>query len=106
MDIRCPVCREPWDHDSLHEEVSYRHGENAGRDSSGKYDQNLYQPLFDEVRIEFYNIGCKALTCMGSGSHCIKPSEGRSAGIDAIYDLMGDDIDGAMSMLDDFGDML
>ena len=81
MDVRCTNCGEPWDLDELHELVA----EGSAVD-------------FDDARAMFYRHGCKAF-----GSRC-SDNLGHPA-IASVYDLMGDDIDGAASMLEDAADM-
>lgn len=88
MDIRCPKCGEPWDFDSLHEETEYRTESSGGA---------AYEDAFRTVRRDFTRRGCAALTaygarCAGGAAH---------PGIGVIYELMGDDIDGAASFLED-----
>ena len=87
MDIYCPKCREPWDHDSLHEEVDWRKYE--GKPAS-----------YDSVKAEFFKDGCEALTAFGTC--CTARPEGRSVVLDELYGLFGDDLDGLMSDLEDF----
>jgi len=82
MDIYCPVCQELWDLDSLHDEA-----EGSSR-------------TFSKVRADFYERGCAALTTFGSLT-CEPVVDERSAVISLAYELMGDDVDGAASMLDD-----
>lgn len=109
MHIRCPKCGEPWELDSLHDEVSARIESGAFRrltepksyaaaDASYKRYQKAYGAYFDTVRDEFTRKGCSALTSFGSTCSYTVAHPGTSA----IYDLVGDDIDGAASLLDDF----
>lgn len=154
MDLYCPKCREPWELDSLHDEVSHRfpdmpwyvendprcgiefeftpygqeesetricarlkgHEENPNDYHEGKhlpYDQDIhfnreknkwhvqsiYSRYFSQVRKDFYSRGCVAMT-WAEVSECY--SEARpSMVVAAAYDLMGDDIDGAMAMMED-----
>lgn len=80
MDIRCPKCSEPWDIDTIHEAASEQ-----GR-------------TFDEVRADFYAKGCEAF---GWSGPCAVTDRPKSDVASAIYDLMGDDIDGAASAFED-----
>lgn len=116
MDILCPVCREPWDTDSLHEEVAVRYPNKPwyiseedtsdvysrfSEDNNGWYSQRAYEIYWNEVKSEFYRIGCKALRSFNNGvaDYCQpKPS---SNVVRALYDLAGDDIDFAASMMED-----
>lgn len=78
MDIRCTQCGEPWDMDMLHEVVA-----------EGRYAN------WDEARKGFAKTGCEAL----GGSH----GEGTApAGLAEIMELMGSDLDGYASLIDDF----
>lgn len=78
MDIRCPKCGEPWDHDELHEEAQSR-----GTD-------------YTTVMREFQSVGCEAFGC--SHGHV---DDDAAMLASMTYDLMGDDMDGAASMFDD-----
>lgn len=77
MDIYCPKCAEPWEVDSLH-------------------DTPDGLP-FDEARQRFYREGCGVF-----GVACEAEPSLRSQAASALYDLLGDDVDGAAAMLDDF----
>ena len=96
MDIYCPKCGEPWDFDSLHEQVAIMIDDRDGR----PYDQ-----LFDAVREDFYRDGCKAFgsPCTGISDTSVDSTFGltKAEAASAMYDLLGDDIDGAVAMLDD-----
>lgn len=90
MDIYCPKCREPWDNDSLHEEVDARR--EAGRTAT-----------YDSVKREFFADGCAALSeAFGCDCNPATVGQGRSVVLDELYDLFGDDLDGLMSDLEDF----
>jgi hypothetical protein len=81
-DIRCPKCLEPWDNDSLHEAV----------------DEGLF-PNYDAAAKAFRKDGCAAI---GGRHNQVDPeSAGARATVSMIYDLLGDDMDGAMSEMDD-----
>jgi len=82
MDIYCPKCGEPWDLDSIHEIA----------------DQD--ECSFDQARVRFRREGCVAL----GTSHSDDTDSGglRALASGALMDLMGDDMDGVASMLDDF----
>lgn len=83
MDILCPNCGEPTDIDTLHEAVA----------------EECY-PSFDEARKAFYAIGCRALNCIGIVcSEPLKP--GASNVLREVYELLGDDIDGAACLIED-----
>lgn len=87
MTIRCPKCGEPWTFDSLHTEVDRR--KNGGLESA----------TFDEVRKDFYRRGCAALDecpCNEDKTTEIASMAG------ALYEMLGDTIDGAAAMLEDY----
>ena len=76
MDLLCRHCREPWENDTLHDVA-----QETGR-------------TYREVAADFRQDGCEALgTTHGEG----EPS--RAA--DVLYELLGDDMDGAAAMLND-----
>jgi len=94
MDIRCPICTEPWDNDCLHdraEELGHRcdgiRPDSPCADGCVKYT---------EVARDFRVRGCEAL---GTDHGDMRPENGGVAS--AIYDLMGDDMDGAASAFED-----
>lgn len=105
MDIRCPKCGEPWEIDSLHEEVTERFG-HWDPEATPRYNSHLgkgatvlpkdrpYEDLFAEVRRDFYRRGCEALG--GRHSHA-----NASPAIAEVFDVLGDDIDGAAVFLED-----
>ena len=91
MDINCPRCAEPVEIDYLHEvaEVEGQYGDGG---------------TFADVLRAFQRDGCSAL-----GARCnprvTDRDRARAAGAALLYDLLGDDIDGAAAMLEDFGAM-
>ena len=94
MDIRCQKCGEPWDMDSLHEEANARWPDKPWK-KHGKHDQDEYERrYYNVVRREFYAKGCDAL-----GGHCAGTKA--HPGIRALYEMLGDDIDGAASLMED-----
>ena len=80
MDLRCPRCAEPTDNDELHELV---------RD--GQYHN------YKEALRAFQSEGCVAVY---GGTQCDRSEGGMYAA--ALYDLLGDDADGAAAMMEDF----
>lgn len=92
MDIYCSLCGEPWDNDCLHEEA----------DATGR--------SYTEVSRDFRIKGCSALA-VEYGGQCSAPSTrtDRTFGLTAqdaagaLYDILGDDMDGASAMLEDMG---
>jgi len=98
MDIYCPKCGEPWDMDTIHEEVAERFDPTLWR-LNGVYNQAAYDPLYQEVRKDFRRRGCVAL----GGSNCGPVADRRRAEAAAVVmDLLGDDLDGAAALLEDF----
>lgn len=88
MDVYCRICAEPWDIDTLHEEVHERNGSLADE------FRRPYDVEFAEVRKDFARRGCTALGTNHNDTTA-HPLVGE------ILDLLGDDIDGAASLLDD-----
>lgn len=81
MDLYCPKCAEPWDNDSLHD--------------AAKENGTSYKVVANVFRSE----GCVAL-----GS---KHGEGTApAGIAVLYELLGDDMDGAAAEFEDLHDLI
>ena len=77
MDIRCGICAEPWDLDSLHDEADYR------------------GVSFDDIRRDFTRNGCIAL----GGDKCERTDAGYI--VSELADILGDDVDGLASILED-----
>jgi hypothetical protein len=84
MDLICPRCTEPWDFDSLHEEA----------DESDR--------TYAQVAADFRTRGCLALETAFGAMECKPVNNLRSMVADAMYDLLGDDMDGAAAMMEDF----
>lgn len=78
-DVYCPKCGEPVDTYEFHD--------------IAEADDVPYSVVAANFRAD----GCKAL-----GMKCNTPDPTRAAAAAAMYDLLGDDMDGAASMLDDF----
>ena len=80
MDIYCGICGEPWDMDCLHDAVT------EGRATN-----------WNDARVKFERKGCGlwGLKCSTT------PDTARAAAAAALMDVMGDDIDGVASMLED-----
>lgn len=93
MDIYCPKCGEPFDHDCLHEEAEARmHGAPA--------EGPVYQETYQQVKHEFYREGCGALKAFGA--KCSPAPDTNAASLAAmVYELSGDDLDGAAADLED-----
>lgn len=80
MDIRCPACGEPLDNDELH-------------DVPGM--------TYAEAVKAFRRRGCKALgfACAWAPGMA-RPASAQAAAV--LMDVLGDDMDGVASMLEDF----
>lgn len=80
MDIYCPKCGEPWEMDSLHDLIE-----------DGCEDYHKAVSLFR-------NKGCEAFGC----GHNVTPMETTALASELMFDILGDDVDGIASMMDDF----
>lgn len=84
--------------DCLHDEVTERFAGSpqmrAYDESGSPKDQKLYEPMYREVKADFMRVGCEAI-----GGYCT--STRRDPTMSAIYEIMGDDLDGAASMIED-----
>ena len=117
MDIYCPICSEPWDMDTLHDEISERIaiGDLAALPDHDGYNQSspkyreyreVYDGYYAKVREEFYSKGCNAMYAFSGGpnSWCkpdTNPGLTRGAAMTALASIMGDDLDGIASMMED-----
>lgn len=80
MDLYCKRCGEPWDNDEFH------------------YVAEERGTTYSEVASNFRSNGCAAVT----GKLCDRVDTERGAIAGAMYDLLGDDMDGAAAMIDDY----
>jgi hypothetical protein len=88
----CPVCGEEYDLDDLHEEVAVRRQEGA-------------TASFTVVLRQFQREGCSvALRASQGPLDCrTDASTAELAGMaQAIYELLGDDVDGAINEIEDY----
>jgi len=109
MDIYCPKCGEPWEHDSLHDVAQERYGipyylqydkfNRASRTKNPEYNSDDYQKVFREVSQEFQSKGCGVVF----GNECERVENDTTAIATAAYEILGDDLDGAASMFEDYG---
>lgn len=104
MDIRCPRCAEPWELDSLHEEVNARWPDSPWI-VKGKHDQTKYETYLRQVQADFRAEGCAALSAAFGTQTCNAATVGSTAAAvsAALMDMLGDDLDGVASELDDLG---
>lgn len=125
MDIYCPTCGEPWEFETLHEEAQERYDVDRYLPDAQGYEYGQpyytktynpewksedYQKVYSVVSVEFRANGCKALTNITDASWC-KPKKNdetdnvygltRAEASSALYDILGDDMDGAAAMMDD-----
>lgn len=90
MDIRCRRCGEPWDNDTIHEEV-------AERAYLGE------ETTYSEVAAEFRAKGCQAFRVFtGNDQPCKRTGANNAEAAGVLADLLGDDMDGAAALLEDF----
>lgn len=91
MDVYCPKCGEPMDTEVFHEEAAERVaiGEKA---------------TYASVSAEFRSKGCTALREFGARCNPNVNATMASAA-EVAFDVLGDDMDGAASMLEDYEDM-
>jgi hypothetical protein len=76
VDVYCPVCGEPWDLDTLHE---------------------IDAPSYQAKRKRFQREGCGALETAHN-----EPADGlRASASAALFDVLGDDVDGIAATLED-----
>ena len=100
MDLYCPKCGEPWENDTFHDIAESRETRwdgKAPRDYRG-------------IAADFRRRGCAALAPEYTSGPCTpradEPRDGdglsKSEKAAVLYDLLGDDMDGAAAMLEDF----
>ena len=82
MDVKCPLCREPWDNDTIHD---------YAEEASSTYA---------EVSKLFRTKGC-GVAFSSWGISCEKSSD--NSDLLALAELLGDDLDGYAAMVEDFG---
>lgn len=86
MDIYCVRCGEPWDMDELH------------------YVAEDEGSTFAEVRDRFYTLGCEAMGVTRCERQDVMAGDrlSDSAAMSVLVDLLGDDVDGIASMMEDY----
>lgn len=107
MDIYCTKCGEPWDMDSIHDEIDWRHEARTLSALTEDSNSEAYVEQYRKVRDEFYSKGCAALAHGQATDWCVpKTPKGdrlmRSEAMSALVEIMGDDVDGIASMMDDY----
>jgi hypothetical protein len=93
MDIKCRICGEPWDMDCIHEAIA----EDISRDAVRAMSQEMYEKEFYNPKKEaFFSKGCSVL-----GGRCSSTKADPIVGM--LYEVLGDDLDGAGAMMEDYG---
>lgn len=115
-DIYCPRCGEPWDLECIHDEVAHRWpekpwfvDENPGdvyarfdKERGKWYSQPEYEKLFKAIKDDFFRKGCVILTAYTDGECEVNPDTLMKRSVQqALIDIMGDDIDGVISEMED-----
>lgn len=101
MDLYCPTCGEPWDNDCLHEEADARSEAKAEMPPGATYTLGTTYPA---VAADFRERGCKALiTAYGPQPDCTSTDTSTRQQIALVYELLGDDMDGAAVTFEDLG---
>lgn len=117
MDVYCPKCGEPWENDTIHDRVvelglaepfylPSTDRFSIQREKNPAYDTEKSQAAYRKLAAEFRSKGCVVL-----GGTCSEPSGARDNvygltaqdAAAALYDVLGDDMDGAASILADMG---
>ena len=112
MDIYCRICGEPWEMDILHEEIDARIaiGDLAPLPDNGNYSgpqyhayRDVYDGYYSTVRSDFYKRGCKAMYAFTGYEPlwCVRKNTGTTAAMGVLIDVLGDDLDGIASMMED-----
>jgi hypothetical protein len=119
MDIRCPICGEPWDADSLHDEVAERYPNKPWytvEEPENKrvydridtktglwYNHTIYEEYYKEVKDQFFKRGCRIF---GTSHNEETISKEKNSVYAMIAEVMGDDIDAIASATEDFDYMM
>lgn len=88
MDIRCPRCGEPWEHDSLHDMP----------------ESSIYHRNYARAAQDFQRFGCGLFAAAWDGkalAPCPRSPSPAGEEAAAIYEAVGGDLDAASSMLAD-----
>ena len=122
--MRCSICGEPWDLDSLHDAIAEQYESEHGitirealtrsdkvpdgygyvsiRRDGTWFDQPRYEAeFFNPMVARFRKKGCRAIE--PSASYCVSDERtvNRQMLNSVVTELMGDDIDGAISFMED-----
>lgn len=103
--MRCNRCGEPWDLDSLHDEISAQHGDEIDRLKTRLGDNYWRDPRFDKAYAKYFDAAREAFRKQGCGYFGCKCEatleEGPRAVLDMISELNGSDVDGAECDIED-----
>lgn len=88
MDLYCK-CGEPWDMDSLHD---------ICEDLLHAGDTRDYESIWQEAKQNFRKQGCRLFGCDCTNA----PNNDRYNIQEALFEVLGDDIDGVASTMEDF----
>lgn len=80
MDLPCKRCGEPWDNDEFH------------------YIAEERGTTYQQIAASFRANGCQTVT----GKQCEARDSRTTLAAGAMYELLGDDMDGAAAMIEDF----
>ncbi len=98
-DVICPRCGEPWDMDCLHDEAGEHYGATYGEPGYVGAD---YQKVYQQVSADFRTRGCLALTEAFGPQTCVPVASHSTMVAQAMYELLGDDLDAASVMTEDY----
>ena len=104
MDITCPRCSEPWYMDALHDAIDMKYPGRPWDDGSGTHNQTAYDPYYTAMSETFRTKGCGVAFADLMGElevPCNRVDTDRTRSARLLYDLLGDDLDGAAAMLED-----
>lgn len=115
MDVYCRFDREPWDNDTIHEEVAERHRIFEDEKPPKEAKRPIAATDYHSVAADFRRYGCGAFPAFRAGMlfydangdvllvKCAGGGGGQGDAIGVIQDLLGDDVDGATALIEDFG---
>ena len=118
MNAYCPKCGEVWDHDTIHDVAERNYladghppyyaseDDRFARNKNTEWNEEVYSGYYKTTLQAFQSTGCVAL--LGT---CSEPSDDvdstfgltRQEAASALYEILGDDMDGAMAELEDLG---
>ena len=108
MDITCPRCSEPWDMDTLHDAIEAKYPDKpwTGKPApkGARLGDTAYSPYYEAMSREFRAKGCGVAFADFMGqppTPCSRVDDDRTQAARVLYDLLGDDLDGAAAMLED-----